>query len=90
MSEYLRIAGEDIRIRKYGVVGSGWKTVVRIEIEVTDPGELGWMLKTIGEAQQAASKSRAEKAAAARAEKKLQKSLTSRQPFLLGYDRGRS
>lgn len=54
----LWIDSRHMRIRKYTVAGTGPKAVVRVEIEVSDPGSLGYLLETIGEAQREADAAR--------------------------------
>lgn len=51
-----------MRIRKYTVAGTGPKAVVRVEIEVSHPSSLGYLLETIGEAQREAEAARSKKA----------------------------
>lgn len=51
-----------MRIRKYTVAGTGPKAVVRVEIEVSHPSSLGYLLETIGEAQREADAARSNKA----------------------------
>lgn len=48
---HLWIDRDHMRLRKYGVSGTGTKTLVKIEIEVTDPTELGFFLRELAEAQ---------------------------------------
>ncbi|SOC26958.1 hypothetical protein [Stappia indica] len=40
-----------MRIRKYSAAATGPKAVVRVEIEVSEPGSLGYLLANIGEVQ---------------------------------------
>lgn len=57
-------------IRKYGCTGTGIRTVVKIEIEVTDPHELGWLLEELAGAQREVATRRAAAAQQEKAEKK--------------------
>ncbi|WP_186390380.1 hypothetical protein [Stappia sp. TSB10P1A] len=45
------IDARHMRIRKYTAAATGPKSIVRVEIEVSEPGSLGYLLKDIGEAQ---------------------------------------
>jgi len=40
--------GEYARLKKYGATTTGRKSVVRIEVEVSEPGALGFMLDELG------------------------------------------
>ncbi|MBB4122942.1 hypothetical protein [Martelella radicis] len=40
--------GEHARLKKYGATTTGRKSVVRIEVEVGEPGALGFMLDELG------------------------------------------
>lgn len=54
----LWIDSRHMRIRKYTVAGTGPKAVVRVEIEVSHPSSLEYLLETIGEAQREADAAR--------------------------------
>lgn len=45
------IDARHMRIKKYSAAATGPKAIVRLEIEVFEPGSLGYLLKDIGDAQ---------------------------------------
>ncbi len=45
------IDARHMRIKKYSASATGPKAVVRLEIEVLEPGSLGFLLSQIGDAQ---------------------------------------
>lgn len=78
MSDYIRLSGEHLAIRKYGVAGSGAKTIVKIEVEVRDPHELGWLLKSLADAQLAKAELDAAKQAASRPGKRKDRTVAEK------------
>jgi hypothetical protein len=56
------IDARHMRIKKYSAAATGPKAIVRLEIEVSQPGSLGYLLENIGEAQREAEAARSNKA----------------------------
>lgn len=67
---YIGIDNEHARILRYGANHNGKRAVVKIEIEVTDPDALAWILRDITRAQEGQKAFQAAAAEQARAEKK--------------------
>lgn len=51
MSAYIGIDREHVRVRGYSMSGKGQRSIVKIEIEVTDPDALAWLLRDLARAQ---------------------------------------
>ena len=77
----LWIDRDHMAIRKYGVSGTGTKTVVKVEFEVTDPTTLGFFLRELAAAQKKVAEERAEKAGAA----KPQRAIGQQRPLALPF-----
>lgn len=52
------IDARHMRIKKYSAAATGPKAIVRLEIEVSQPGSLGYLLENIGEVQREAEAAR--------------------------------
>jgi hypothetical protein len=88
MSLYLD--ADRAKIRSYSAVAKGPRAIVKIEIEVSDPAYLGYLLEDIGRMEREAErdrKARAEQEAAAR--KAAKRKALPEPPRLLTYDGGR-
>jgi hypothetical protein len=73
-------------LRKYTSATTGRKSIVRIELEVTDPTELGFLMRELGEAQARADDARkAEERDRRAAAKTRPKPLAATQPLALPY-----
>lgn len=69
----LWLPSEHMKIRKYSVAGTGGSAVVKLEIEVTEPTRLGYLLTEIAEAKARIELERKKKAQAEREEKQRDK-----------------
>lgn len=72
----LYLGRDGARVKSFGSNSRGTHSTVRIELEVSNPSELGYILQQLGELQ---------------AEQKPKKAAAGRKPsgpLLLGYDRG--
>lgn len=62
---------DHMRLKSYSASTKGAKSLVRIDIEVNDPGRLGFLLEDLGRIEQEqAAKVKAEKEAARKSSKK--------------------
>lgn len=77
-------------IRKYSVAGTGPKAVVKIEIEVTDPYDLGFLMSELAQAQRKLAEKRAAKAAEEKRLKQEQRAIGRQKMLALPDLRGRS
>lgn len=67
---------DHMRLKSYSASTKGAKSLVRIDIEVNDPGRLGFLLEDLGRIEQEqTAKAKAEKEAARKASKKSQLAL---------------
>lgn len=69
----LWLPSDQVKIRKYSVAGNGGGAVVRIELEVSDPMRLGYLLTEIAEVKARIELERKKKAQAERDEKRRAK-----------------
>ncbi len=69
----LWLPADHMKIRKYSAAANGSNAVVKIEIEVTSPTHLGYLLSEIAEAKCRIEQERKAKVQAARQAKKSQK-----------------
>ena len=70
---HLWLPSEHVKIRRYSVAGTGGSAVVKIEIEVSDPTRLGFLLTEIAEVKCRIEQERKAKAQAERDEKRRTK-----------------
>jgi hypothetical protein len=61
MSAYIGIDREHVKLRAYSMSGKGQRSIVKIEIEVTDPDALAWLLRDLAKAQAPAKPKRQER-----------------------------
>lgn len=76
-----------MKLRNFGSSTKGTRGVVKIEIEVSDPSALGYLLKELGEANVEIERARAASAEAERREKNC-RTLPAK-PLALTYSGGR-
>lgn len=81
------IDSRHMAVRKYTATATGTKAVVRIEIEVDDPGALGYLLKELGEAQRDVARDRqaAEATLGATRRDKAARGITKQSLLMLPY-----
>ncbi len=67
---------DHMRLKTYSASVKGARSLVRIDIEVSEPGALGWLLKDLADIErEQAAKAKAEKEAARKASKTSQLAL---------------
>lgn len=64
------IDAKHMTIRSYGASAKGSRAIVKVEIEVTEPAALGFLLKDIGDTKNEIDRARSAEAEAQRQEKK--------------------
>jgi hypothetical protein len=72
-----------MKIRSFGSSTKGTRGVVKIEIEVSDPSAMGYLLKELGEANGEIARARAASAEQARTEKEAAKQAEADEVFAI-------
>ncbi|HML28769.1 MAG TPA: hypothetical protein PKE16_08020 [Hyphomicrobium sp.] len=81
---YISWNGDEARLKNFtSAMKSGGASVVKIEITVRNPSDLGWLLRELGEIQQ--QQDAADKAAAAEAKRPKRRAIENKPPLLLTF-----